>query len=417
MKKFLYLCGMILFSLDIMAQIDTYDQNWDTLFIEDFSGIRQWSSLWEDQDLSEPNHTSIWICFADNLWADGVITFDYEEQEYDGFHAYQRDHAVFGTDNTIKLVGEFISHDALHCGDNNVCDTNYVRAPWYKYCHYCDSIHKQHPQIHYFTGMIETIHPVGFGYYEIRCKMPIHDWDYSAFWFWSTLGGTYNEIDVFEHTKSLSGNNPEKGTLSGIWYNPDGTNYSNPEYEDHANRYANHLHNLSESSSTLDEYHTFACLWLPERVVWYVDGDVVNECNESSQIPQFPMWLKITHCPDNSVNSGTFSNPVFEEYYDEMTIDYVKAFRLESECETDATIRNVSDFESFHYSVKRSITLGSLSSTLSLQDDGNYTLRAVQSITIDGGFEVPVGTSLTLITQECPQCSMEGIVLPQHNCH
>ena len=264
--------------------------------------------------------------------------------------------------------------------------------------------------------MIETIDTVGFGYYEIRCKMPIHDWDYSAFWFWSDLGGTYNEIDVFEHTKTMSGNNPSRGTLSGIWYNPDGTNYSEPDSANKAHRYSEHLYTLPLTSSTLDEYHTFGCLWLPDCVIWYVDGEIVNRCDDSSQIPQFPMWLKITHCPDMSVASGPGGNPIVVEYDDAMTIDYVKAFRLNTECDNDDTIRNTSVLNDFDYKVKRSFTLGSLSGIMTLSNNSNYTLRAVQSITIDGGFEVPVGTSLTLITQECPQCSMEGVVLPMHNC-
>jgi len=410
MKKFIYLCGMMLITINIMAQIDLDDDNWECFINEDFSGNRSWSNLWEDQDLSDPNHVPIWICFTDNLWGDGVTSFDYEHRKYDGFHAYQRDNAVFGTDNTLKLKGEFVSHTPLHC------TVDYAHAPWHKYCHYCDPYEEQHPQIHYYAGAIETIDPVGFGYYEIRCKMPIHNWDRSAFWFWSCLGGTYNEIDVFEHTLNLSGNNPARGTLSGIWYNPISTNYSDTSVGNVAIRFAHHLHTLPASSSTLDEYHTFGCLWMPERVVWYVDGEVVNECDHPSQIPQFPMWLKITHFQAKNVNIGTNDNPVVIEYDDEMTIDYVKAYRLKSDCDADVSLRNASDFTNFDYKVKRSITLGSLNGNMTLQNDGSHTLRAVRSITIDGGFEVPVGTSLTLMTQECPQCSMEGMVLPQHNC-
>ena len=43
-------------------------------------------------------------------------------------------------------------------------------------------------------------------------------------------------------------------------------------------------------------------------------------------------------------------------------------------------------------------------------------MRAVNSIVIDGGFEVSPGTCMTLMTQDCPECSMEGVVLPPHNC-
>lgn len=39
MKKIIYLCAMMLLCLNAMAQIDPYDKNWDTVFIEDFSGV------------------------------------------------------------------------------------------------------------------------------------------------------------------------------------------------------------------------------------------------------------------------------------------------------------------------------------------------------------------------------------------
>ena len=61
------------------------------------------------------------------------------------------------------------------------------------------------------------------------------------------------------------------------------------------------------------------------------------------------MWLKITHCQAKNVNIGTNDNPVVIEYDDEMIIDYIKAYRLKSDCDTDASIRIMSDFNSFDY--------------------------------------------------------------------
>lgn len=62
MKKFLYLCGMMLMGLNMMAQIDLNDRNWDTLFMEDFSIVRDWSeNKWQD---GSTDATSFWRCFA-----------------------------------------------------------------------------------------------------------------------------------------------------------------------------------------------------------------------------------------------------------------------------------------------------------------------------------------------------------------
>ena len=88
MKKIVYLCVMMLISLDMTAQIDPYDRNWDTIFIEDFSGNRSWSNLWEDQDANSPSHVPIWKCFVDALWSDGVTNYNHTTKKYSGFHAY-----------------------------------------------------------------------------------------------------------------------------------------------------------------------------------------------------------------------------------------------------------------------------------------------------------------------------------------
>jgi hypothetical protein len=60
--------------------------------------------------------------------------------------------------------------------------------------------------------------------------------------------------------------------------------------------------------------------------------------------------------------------------------------------------------------------MGGLSSTLTIPINSVFTMRAVESIIIDGSFEVPHGVEMTLIVQECPQCSMEGVELPTYGC-
>ena len=195
MKKFLYLCGMMLLSLNMMAQIDLNDKNWDTVFIEDFSGIRSWDSHWDDTK-NVPNYNPLWRCFSYSNWASGKIT------------------------------------------------------------------HREDKQ-------------------------------------------------------------------------------ANP--------------NIRDGSG------------------W---------------------WL------------GT----------DEMTINYVKAYQLKSDCDTDAIISTITEFNNYEYSVKRSISMGGTDGPLVIPSNSIFTMRAVESITIDGAFELPQGAEMTLMTHECPQCSMEGVVLPEYNC-
>ncbi len=416
MKKFIYLCGMMLITTNIMAQIDLDDQNWKCFIDEDFSIPRYWDSHWEDQN-GEQNYQPLWKCFADEIWWSGVIGTINER------HAYQRTNVVFSNDSTLKLIGELKSQHPMKCSQNGISDSTYSPAPYYKYCHKCDSVHLQHPYVHYYTGMIETIDPVGYGYYEIECKMPVHNGAYSAFWFWSNLGHTYNEIDVFEHSTNLTPNLYNE-SLSGIWYNPFGATVTGVinDYGDTiippAQRLASHHHFLPENSTTLDEYHKFGCLWMPERVTFYVDGIAVNDFNDPNMIPPHPMWLKITHVEDFNAKIGIDENndTIWGDWNDEMTIKYVKAYRLKTDCTDDIVIRNISDFNSYVFSTKHTIIIRGENNTLAIPYGSCFTMRAAESITIDKSFEISQGSEMTLIVHDCPECSMEDVVIPTHNC-
>lgn len=409
MRKTVYLCLMMTLSLNMLAQIDLNDKNWDTLFIEDFSGIRGWDGHWEDST-GTPGYKPLWRCFCYNLWNSGVTKYS---GKYPNYAAYQPSNAVFDPDNgTMRLIGEFKTEKNMTCDRNTISDTTYRPAPWRKYCHDCDLAPNPKLKIHYLTGMIESTDSMGYGYYEIRCKMPVHPGSHDAFWFWGAYG-KYEEIDVFEHGITVGEGDTIRRFNSGIYYNPDGTNYLDDTVAGvvvhGAYNYAPLPYHIPKTNSALDEYHTYGCLWLPERVAWYFDGELFNEETDPSHIPQHPMWLKITHHEDSGANKGTEEAPDWWKGSDEMTVDYVKALRLETDCASDALVRDTAAFNGFNYAVKRSITMGGASTPLVIPDSTSFTMRAVEHITIDHALEVPLGSSMTLITQSCPECSQEGV--------
>lgn len=408
MKKFVYLCGMILLSMNMMAQIDLNDKNWDTVFIDDFSGNRYWDRHWDDS-IGVSGYKPLWRCFAYNVWNSGVTNYS---SKYPNFHAYQPSNAIFGFDNTMKLRGMFMSHDPMFCEQRSVSSITYLPAPWRKYCHGCDlQPRNYHPDVHYYSGMLESTDSLGYGFYEIECKMPIHAGSHDAFWFWGNYG-KYEEIDVFEHGISICEGDTARGFNTAIFYNAFGPLYYEDTITGEPGAQCFQLLNYHAPSTAqpLDEYHTYGCLWMPERVVWYFDGEIISEENDPDHIPKHPMWLKITHYEDAAVNSGTIEHPIWWEGTDEMTINYVKVYRLNTDCNTDAIIRTQTNFNYFKYKVKRSITMGGQNNaTLAVADTCNFTMRAVDSITIDGAFEIPIGASMTLITQDCPECSQEGV--------
>ena len=405
---------MLLLSLNTMAQIDPNDLNWTVVINDDFSENRFWDRHWDDST-GNPGYKPIWRCFCYNLWHSGVTKYS---KKHPNYSAYQKSNSVFSSDGTIKLVGQFKSAKNMTCDntydENSIPDTLYFPAPWHRYCHGCDSIVNPLLEIHYYSGMIESTDSLGYGYFEIRCKMPTHVGSHDAFWFWGDYG-KYEEIDVFEHGSSLCDGDTTKGFNSGIYYNPDGPNYTS--YFDSINgvtvhgayNFAHCSYHTPVESPPLDQYHTYGCLWLPERIAWYYDGNLYNEETDPSHIPQHPMWLKITHHIDRGASPDYNSNDTWWLGTDEMTIDYVRAYKLDTECNINSIIRNSLDFYCFRYKVKHSITMGGQNAALVIPNGISFTMRAVEHITIDGAFEVPLGTEMTLITQSCPECFQEGV--------
>ncbi|MBQ3354328.1 MAG: hypothetical protein IJL04_00775 [Bacteroidales bacterium] len=56
MKKFIYLCILTLLCLRAMAQIDPYDNNWDTLVHDEFTN-NSWNT-WNEWKISHPKGLS-----------------------------------------------------------------------------------------------------------------------------------------------------------------------------------------------------------------------------------------------------------------------------------------------------------------------------------------------------------------------
>ena len=109
--------------------------------------------------------------------------------------------------------------------------------------------------------------------FEIRCKLPTHKGAFPAFWLHNaskTPGNMfYEEIDVFEYSwwiTSPSGpnhNTPGMGSnrcyTCGLYYNDTDTTH-----QDHS--YGRTFPLIPNGSSSLEEFHTFGCEWLPDHV-------------------------------------------------------------------------------------------------------------------------------------------------------
>ncbi len=104
---------------------------------------------------------------------------------------------------------------------------------------------------------------------------------------------------------------------------------------------------------------------------------------------------------DLQIDSGVDDfNPsiTFPQY---MKIDYFRYYQLRYDCTMDIVINNNTDLSNYVSSVKRKITIGNGTSTISLYSGDIKTFRATDETTINGDFSVPIGSELNIIPTPC----------------
>ncbi len=388
MKKFIYLCGMMLLSLNMMAQIDLNDRNWDTVFYDDFTTSRSWD-------------TTYWHSIPDSVL-----------RAYSGRHVvhgretqiYQYDHCLFDSINGVmRLVSEYdwdslIPRHKYHLPHN---DTFPNRLDHFD-------------TLYYFSGEIDVIsQKYRYGYFEIRCKLPQHKGTFPAFWLHSsskdTLDPYYEEIDIFEHSRNLLHSRPywpgyipppssdsARVFTTGIYHNLTGESAN--QYE---GSYARNFPLVLPPASDLSNWHTYSCEWMPDHVFWYFDGNLVNSYFDQEHIPCHDLTLKTNYAIDRySIKNHTDIPLWFGS--DEMVIDYIRVFQLIWECDKDEVITCQTDLNNFNYAVKNSISITSIVGQPIIDSGDKVTFRVADAFEITGPFEVNSGAEFTVIMQDCP---------------
>ena len=397
MKKFIYLCGMMLLSLDIMAQIDLNDQNWDTLFIENFSGNnRSWGGDFIEYQSGIPNFQPVWRCYYDE-WDSGV-TLGHQLH-----HVFQRSQCLFQPqEGHLHIIGDYKGDTPLQCG------TYELPFPSWHYYN-CDTTHKW---LYYYSGCIETLEKIKYGYFEIRCQLPIHQGAFPAFWLWdandsNTNDKHYEEIDIFEFSWEY-----EDYSLLG-YHSPNPHGAGNPYCFTSGLYYCDTAAYLGTETSqarlypmindSLSHWHTFSCEWMPDHILWYCDGNLIDEYHNPDSIPHHPLTLKANYSIDRYalINYNDNSLPEWKES-DTFVIDYIKVYQLDWKCNTDEVIAQQSDLNSFEYGVKRSIAITSTIEPVCIGSTDKVTFRTSNYFEITGPFQVDNGGELTIIMQSCP---------------
>ena len=400
MRKKLYICVLLFMSLNVMAQIDVNDPNWECVLDDDFS-----SNSWETWDSWKIRHplyeTQIenshiyknYIAVGSSSyyrtyipeWKSGV------SRSLKEHHVYQRENCQFGNnDNTMTFVSIYkggADTIPLQCGEYDIppqftCDTS-------------------HHTLYYTTGKIESDVKYLYGYFEIKCSLPIHAGSFPAFWLFGgrniTGDSYYNEIDIFEYSNGTAQDYYRQFSC-GIYCD-------NDEIPDSLKfiSYARVRPTLPNTSQDLRHPHVFGCEWLPDRVTWYVDGNIVNEYTIRDSIPHHPMALKVNYAINNYAvpDCGPYKDKAIWFDGDIMTIDYLKVYQLRTDCSSSISIDTINDLVNFSPSVKESIVFEP-TTELIVSDTMNIIMRAADSIILKNDITIPIGAQMTLIVHECP---------------
>ena len=387
MKKFLYLCGMMLLSLNMMAQIDLDDQNWKCSLNEDFTTPGRY---WIDSSFLSSD--SVWKAYSSGLThGNNKMIYQYSQCHFNDTEGY------------MELVAEYDSTGRISAHDYDLPYTVH---------HY-----PTYDDLHYFSGRIDHYDKRGadsakykYGYFEIRCKLPIHEGAFPAFWLWNanTNQHYYEEIDIFEFSwefedpKATWQHNPHPHGAgnpycftSGIYY-CDTANYSG-----NGTSQARLFPIINDS---LNHWHTFSCEWMPEHILWYCDGNLVDAYYNPDSIPHHPLTLKANYGVDKYALEGHqhYGQPEWMSQ-DTMFIDYIKVYQLSWDCGTDETIAQQSELDNFDFAVKKSIDITSTIEPVSIGSNEKKTFRATDSFQITGPFQVDSGGEMTVIMQSCPE--------------
>lgn len=354
------------------AQVDLTDQNWNLIFHDDFNDQgRGWSNN-TFYELGHPN--ILWMCkSAGNTCP--VMSGNPTIKK----HIYQPSQCIF-SDGTIKLVAQY-ENAYLSCYNGDYIIPSDIT------CDNCTQTDKQ-----YFTGQIRTLSKFSYGYFEIRCKLPIHPGVHTAFWLFGGGPSSYEEIDIVEYSKHDSNNYSARSFSSGIHHNPNSASYEGSQ------KYCDSIFTMPNSEFDVRQFHTYGCEWMPNYIKWYCDGILVNEYREREHIPRYNKRVIVSYTIDkiNENNSLWYGS-------DTLTIDYVKIYQMKTDCDSEILITTGNQIANFVQKMRKSVTIGTSETDISVPTNTNVSIHAEDHITLNGVIEIPIGVNLTLSTHECPE--------------
>ena len=134
----------------------------------------------------------------------------------------------------------------------------------------------------------------------------------------------------------------------------------------------------------------------------YLAGKPVNEFFSDS-VPAYDMHLIFNYALGSNAIDPITHLPILTGFPNDMVIDYVRVNKLKCDCENDLIIQNNTQLDTLNFAIKKNITIDGSGSAIVIPANEKISLRATESVTITGEFEVPLGSEFEIITHECPE--------------
>ena len=171
-------------------------------------------------------------------------------------------------------------------------------------------IRKENDKI--FCGAVRTkdIFEKKFGYFEIRCKMPVIHGGWCAFWMMPATGNDPGEegkdgteIDIFESIFA------DKGHVNHALH-----------WDGYGKEHKSKANTIEKSDDLYTGFHKYALLWNENEYVFYIN-DKETWRTSAGGVMQVPGYLKIT------MEAAKWAGNIHKEELPKvMTVDYVRVY-------------------------------------------------------------------------------------------
>ena len=237
---------------------------------------------------------------------------------------------------------------------------------------------------------------LGYGYYEIEARVlqtpNIVSGLWPAFWTQHSYKPTnsppywYEEIDIFEPCNcQVRANEHEVGYHRRL-----------NDYDSASINIDPEKHKKTKYNVDMSLWHKYAIEWLPERLTFYCDDEAFAVIGPDTLTPYHQntnLWIDL----QTDLDTGGYCPPdIIEGILGYFDVNYFRYYQLS--CDS-VDINEILDYNTYNYTMKKSITLSGASSLISGE---NISLRATDFIKLDVGFEVPIGAELYLDIHPAP---------------